>query len=112
VTYVPEAVGRTFGEDDLKSTPLLRLFEMAGVRIAGAYQRVSARAADFMVAELLKVEVGAPLLCITRVVRDHDGAAVERIRALYRPDMYEFEINLTLGKGPEGTLWRPSPGSL
>ena len=46
------------------------------------------------------------------LVRDQDNRVVERIRALYRPDQYEFEINLTLGQGPEGTLWRPIPGGL
>ena len=112
VTYVPEEIGRTFTEQDLVQTPLLRLFERAGVEVAGAYQRLSARAADSTVAPLLDVEMGVPLLCITRVVRDQNERVVERIRALYRPDQYEFEINLTLGQGPEGTLWRPTPAAL
>ncbi len=112
VTYVPEEIGRTFDAGDLMKTPLLRLFERAGVKVAGAYQRVSARAADSTVSPLLDVEIGSPLLCITRVVRDQDNRVVERIRALYRPDQYEFEINLTLGQGPEGTLWRPIPAAL
>ncbi|KMK64892.1 GntR family transcriptional regulator [Puniceibacterium sp. IMCC21224] len=108
VTYVREDIGRTFGAEDLAKTSLLRLFEMAGVKIAGAEQRVSASAADYVVAEVLGVDVGAPLLSIKRVVRDREGRAIERIRALYRPDMYEFELNLTLGDGPDGTTWRPS----
>ena len=112
VTYVPEEVGRTFTESDLVKTPLLRLFERAGVEVASAYQRVSARAADSTVAPLLEVEIGAPLLCITRIVRDQSGRVVERIRALYRPDQYEFEINLSLGQGPDGSLWRPIPAAL
>lgn len=112
VTYVRADIGRTFDADDLAETPLLRLFELAGVTIAEAAQRVSASAADYTVAELLGVDVGAPLLCIKRVVRDKDGHAIERIRALYRPDMYEFELNLTLGEGPDGTVWRPSQGIL
>ncbi len=108
VTYVREDIGRTFDAEDLTRTPLLRLFEMAGIQIAGAQQRVSASAADYVVAEVLGVDVGAPLLSIKRVVRDSDGSAIERIRALYRPDMYEFELNLSLGDGPDGTVWRPS----
>jgi GntR family transcriptional regulator len=108
VTYVREDIGRTFNADDLAKTPLLRLFEMGGIQIAGAEQRVSASAADYVVAENLAIDVGAPLLCIKRVVRDLDGSVVEYIRALYRPDMYEFKLNLTLGEGPDGSLWRPS----
>lgn len=112
VTYVREDIGRTFDAEDLAKTPLLRLFEMAGVTIAGAAQRVSASAADYAVADFLGVDVGAPLLCIKRVVRDKDDNTIERIRALYRPDMYEFELNLTLGEGPDGTVWRPTQSIL
>lgn len=104
-TYVREDIGRTFTAEEMATIPLLRLFEMAGVKIADAQQRVTARAADYHVGDLLGVEVGSPLLCIKRVVRDETGSAVERIRALYRPDVYEFELNLTLGRGPDGTLW-------
>jgi GntR family transcriptional regulator len=109
-TFVREDIGRTFTAEDMARTPLLRLFEMAGVEIAGAKQKVTARTADYMVAELLGVEVGSALLCINRVVRDKNGSAVERIRALYRPDVYEFELNLTLGEGPDGTMWQPTRG--
>jgi len=112
VTHVPEDVGRTFTAEDLERMPLLRLFERAGIVVAAAYQRVTARAADPAVAPLLGVDVGSPLLCINRVVRDQDDRVIERIRALYRPDVYEFEINLTIGAGPDGTLWRPSPAAL
>jgi len=106
-TFVPEDIGRSFTAEDLARTPLLRLFEMAGVQIAEAKQKVTARSADYMIAELLGVEVGSALLCINRVVRDKNGSAVERIRALYRPDIYEFELNLTLCEGPNGTMWQP-----
>lgn len=112
VTHVPDDIGRTYSADDLELMPLLRLFERAGIVVAAAYQRVTARAADPGVAQLLEVDVGAPLLCINRVVSDQEGRVIERIRALYRPDVYEFEIKLTIGAGPDGTLWRPSPAAL
>lgn len=109
VTYVPEDIGRTFTEKDLVATPLLRLFELAGVKVSGAYQRLTARAADSVVAPLLEVEIGAPLVCMTRVVRDQNDRVVERIRALYRPDRYSFDINLTLTDSPDGPMWMPLP---
>ncbi|WP_020039344.1 GntR family transcriptional regulator [Salipiger mucosus] len=112
ITHVPEDIGRTFEAEDLTRTPLLRLIEASGARISGAHQRVTASAADAEVAALLQIGVGAPLLCITRVVRDADGRALERIRALYRPDMYEFELDLAPDKGPEGTTWQPRTGEL
>jgi GntR family transcriptional regulator len=107
-TFVPEAVGQTFTKSELASTPLIKLFERAGIRLSSANQRVSASAADPRVAELLETSVGAPLLNITRIVRDQDGRPVEYIKALYRPDRYEFETSMTWdvdGEGGSG-LWR------
>jgi GntR family transcriptional regulator len=112
LTHVPEDVGRTYTESDLVEGPLLRLLERAGIEIAGGYQRVSARAADSVVAPLLDVEVGAPLVSVLRLVRDRSGRTVERINALYRPEHYAFEIELTLHEGPQGTLWRPAAAAI
>lgn len=112
VTHVPQDIGRTYTAEDLERMPLLRLFERAGIVVAAAHQRTTARAACPNVAPLLGVDVGAPLLCIHRLVRDQDDRVIERIRALYRPDVYEFELKLTIGAGPEGTLWRPTPSAL
>jgi GntR family transcriptional regulator len=109
VTHVPEDIGRTYDAEDLVRTSLLRLFERAGVAVASAYQRVSAKAADATTAPLLDQEIGAPLLSIARLVRDQNDRVVERIHALYPPSQYAFETNLTLGEGPHGTLWRSTP---
>ncbi len=107
-TYVREEIGRTYTAEDMVETPLLRLIERARARIAGARQSISASAADPRVGALLGVDVGAPLLSVTRVVFDETGIGIERIRALYRPDRYAFELDLTPNAGPGGTEWRPS----
>ncbi|WP_417725012.1 GntR family transcriptional regulator [Salipiger sp.] len=107
VTHVREDIGRRFTAEDIARTPLLQLITEAGGRIAGAHQRVTATAADETVSPLLGVQMGAPLLCITRVVRDEDGSALERIRALYHPERYEFELDLKPEPGADGALWRP-----
>lgn len=111
-TYVREDIGRTFTAEDMAETPLLRLFERAGVEIGGANQKIYARAADTTVADHLGVAIGSPLLCIKRIVRDESGSAVEWIKAFYHPDMYEFELNLSLRQAPNGSLWQPSQSSL
>jgi GntR family transcriptional regulator len=111
-TYVREDIGRTFVAQDMEDTPLLRLFERAGVKISGANQKMYARAANAIVADHLDVSIGSPLLCIKRIVKDESGQTVEWIKAFYRPDMYEFELNLSLRQGPSGTLWQPSQTSL
>lgn len=107
-TYVREDIGRTYTAEDMVQTPLLRLIERAGVRIAGARQSISASAADPRVGTLLGVDVGAPLLSVTRVAFDKSGTGIEHIGTLYRPDRYAFELDLAPGAGPDGTQWRPS----
>lgn len=93
-THVPEPIARTYTEADLVSTPLLALLERAGVTISRASQSITAVLAGPTVAEALDVDVGAPLLALTRSVFDATGAGIEHLHALYRPDRYAFATEL------------------
>ena len=95
ITYVPQDIGNKFDADDLANEPLLQLLERSGVIVDGAKQSISATMADADVAAHLDTEVGAPLLVIKRVVSDKDGRPVEYIRALYRPDRYQYNMILS-----------------
>lgn len=108
VTWLPESVGRTFRRGELTSTPLTRLLVRADAAPVEADQRVFARAASDVVAPLLDLEVGAPLLGIERRVRDVQGRPVEHLRALYRPDRYEFELTMRLRPNDPHALWEPA----
>jgi len=92
--HVPEPIARTYTEADLVSTPLLVLLERAGLTIARASQTITAVLAGPTVAEALAVDVGAPLLALTRSVFDATGAGIEHLHALYRPDRYTFATEL------------------
>jgi GntR family transcriptional regulator len=105
-TYVPAPIGRRFGAEDLAATPLLSLLERSGVVADRAEQTISATLAAPDAAAALGVEIGAPLLSLTRVVRDRDGQGVEYLAALYRPDRHRFHMELTrAGEGGE-LYWR------
>jgi GntR family transcriptional regulator len=106
VAYIPEAIGRNFDKDDLSLHPLLTLLERSGVKVASAYQTISARAADSDVAPLLQVPVGTPLISITRLVRDVTGQPVELIRCLYRPDRYEYGMVVERATDDGALIWR------
>ncbi len=107
VTFVPESIGATYSQDDLASTPLLSLLERSGVRAERASQTIGATLAGPEVADHLEVEVGSPLLSITRTVFDGDDRGVEHLQALYRPDRYAFQMELMrIGRGPE-RRWSP-----
>lgn len=93
-TSVPAEIGRTYGEQDLRSAPLIHLLERSGIVIARAEQAIAATLAGPDVALQLGVAVGAPLLELRRTVFDADGRGVEYLHALYRPDRYTFRMDL------------------
>nr|WP_283949781.1 GntR family transcriptional regulator [Limobrevibacterium gyesilva] len=100
---IPEDVGRGFRREDLAEKPLLALLEASGQKIARAEQTISAKLADATVAPLLAVDVGAALLWVRRQVCDPAGRVIEALEALYRPDMYAYQIGLVR----DGAMWSP-----
>ena len=106
VTYVPEDIGRSFDRDEMGHFPLLTLMERHGVKVADARQSVSATLADPEVARALGIHAGLPLIDVRRIVRDVNDRPVEFIRVLYRPDKYQFEMNLKRVRRREGMQWQ------
>ena len=109
VTYVPESVGRSFTREDLATTPLLILLERGGVEVNHAEQTLTATAADPEVANLLEVDLTTPLLRIQRIVYDQQDRPVEFITGLYRPDRYQYRMNLSrVQANPGQKAWSPT----
>jgi GntR family transcriptional regulator len=104
-TYVPEDIGRTYGRDDLASTPLLTLLERGGIEVGRADQTITATLADAEVARRLGVELGAPLLRISRIVYDQRDRPVEYITGLYRPDRYQYRMALSRVRADRAKAW-------
>jgi GntR family transcriptional regulator len=111
-THVPERIGVTYTEADLAGTPLLALLERSGVVADHAEQTISATLAGPETAEALQVEIGSPLIALTRVVRDAGGAGVEHLSALYRPDIHAFHMELVRTGDGADRHWRPTTGGL
>lgn len=107
-TYVPGDIGRKFGEKDLAQRPLLALLEKSGVHVDAAEQTITATLADTGTARRLDTTVGAPLIKVVRIVQDIDGRPVEYITALYRPDRYQYHMNLTRQAEGKAKVWSPS----
>lgn len=110
-THVPEAIARNYDEADLATQPLFRLFERSGVSVSSAYQSVTATLAAPDVADALSVSVGAPLLSLTRVVRDSEGRGIEYLSALYRPDLFRLEMTLSRVGSEDARHWEPVIGA-
>ena len=104
-TYVPAALAQGIGETELKAKPLLILLEESGVRIGRAAQSISARLADVAVARHLQVDVGSPLLAVNRLIFDEADRPVQWLNGLYRPDRYQYEMQLSRVGGIDAKVW-------
>lgn len=93
-TWVPAEIGRGFDGEALTRMPMLRLMQEAGVRICSARQVITATSAPPEVSAALGLTPGAPLLDVRRRVFDEDQRAVQYLRALHRPDLYSYEMEL------------------
>ena len=94
-TYLPEDLASRIGRTDLARKPILRLLEESGVELGRAHQTVSARQADAAVAAELDVAVGTALLAVRRLVFDIHERPVQWLHGLYRPDRYEYQMDIS-----------------
>lgn len=103
-TYVPEDLASRFGRSDLARKPILRLIEESGVELGRAHQTVSARQADAAVAAELDVAVGTALLAVRRLVFDANDRPVQWLHGLYRPDRYEYQMDISQVGSSDATI--------
>jgi GntR family transcriptional regulator len=104
-TYVPGHIARKFGRRELAKKPILMLLEEAGVTVGRAHQTISARLADVLVARHLDVAVGSALLAVRRVVFDAQERPIQWLHGLYRPDRYEYEMQLSRVGSIDAKVW-------
>lgn len=104
-TYVPADIARKFGRRELARKPILMLLEESGVKVGRAHQTISARLADVMVAQHLDVAVGSALLAVRRLVYDDQDRPIQWLHGLYRPDRYEYEMQLSRVGSIDAKVW-------
>ncbi len=93
-TFVPLDIAARVDAAEMARQPMFELLGRAGVEIGAAEQLIGATLAGVEAARALGVEVGAPLLRLTRVVFDSKSRPVERVVALYRADAYQYRMRL------------------
>ena len=93
-TFAPLDVAERVKQHDGAGQPMFELLERSGIRVGEAEQWIAATLANVEAARALGVEVGAPLLKLTRVVFDTASRPVERVVALYRADAYHYRMRL------------------
>lgn len=104
-THVPQVFAKGFGRRELGRKPMLMLLEESGVVIGRARQSISAKLADAAVAQLLDIDVGSALLAVHRLVFDVNERPVQWLQGLYRPDRYQYEMELSRVGGIDAKVW-------
>ena len=103
-TYVPAHLAAGFGRRELAKKPILRLLEESGVELGRAHQTISARQADAVAAASLEVAVGTALLSVRRLVYDSNDRPVQWLHGLYRPDRYEYQMDVSQVGSSDATV--------
>jgi len=104
-TWVPAELAKRFGKRELARAPILLLLEGSGVRIGRAAQSISACPAPAAVAAQLGVKRGSALLAVDRLVYDTDERPVQWLQGLYRPDRYQYQMQLSRVGGVAAKVW-------
>ncbi|MHC9236478.1 GntR family transcriptional regulator [Pseudooceanicola sp. 502str34] len=107
--WIPEEVAEGAALEAESPTPMLLQLERAGISVSSATQTITATLADALSAAALDVPMGAPLIDTRRVVFDAQDRAVEFIRVLYRPELYQIEVAMRRVQGDNGAAWVPRP---
>ena len=104
-TWVPQTIASGFGKRELEQKPILLLLEESGVKVGRAEQTISARLADVAMAQHLDVAVGSALLAVRRLIYDQDEHPIQWLHGLYRPDRYEYQMQLSRVGSIDAKVW-------
>ncbi len=102
--FVPERLNGIVTRAGLNRKSMIELLESHGVKIGSAEQAICSEAALPPVDRALAITLGTPVLKLSRVMRDEQGAAVQLLQAWYRSDRYEWRMHLA--RGPDSArIW-------
>lgn len=99
-SYLPASLVDLSGMNEQSS--LYALLAAAGRAVYRADETIESVAASSLEATQLEVDVGSPLLLVTRVSYCEDGEPIEVVYARYRSDVYRYSLSLRVeGPTPE-----------
>jgi len=93
--YYPAEIGLDLERRDLTSIAIYRVLEDdLGIAITGASQTMSAKLSDAEEERELYLETTSALVAMERITRGPRGTVLEYLQAVYRPDFFQFSIDL------------------
>lgn len=110
-SYLTEPVGQRLTRKSVGKRAVAVAVEDSGVRLATAEQSTSAISANVIVAELLRVPVGEPLVYVERISYSEDDSPVEFAEITYAATLYQQRIALRIDRSGNRLSWLPAgPG--
>jgi GntR family transcriptional regulator len=106
ITHLPIDVAGGFDAGALAHTPMLDLLEKSGHVAVSAEQWITACSAEPATAQALRIATGSPLLKIVRVMKNQDGAPIEAVQGFYRPERFQYHMNMTRQRRGGRDEWR------
>jgi GntR family transcriptional regulator len=101
-TFLPYALCPGLAEIDLSHRSLYATLENDfGLVLSHGRRAIEAVIANEREAQLLEIEIGAPLILLDSVSYLQDGTPIEYFHALHRGDRSRFEVNLVRVREPE-----------
>lgn len=98
---VPRSIAPAVSRPALERKAFVQLLEEHGIRFGAADQVVTCEPAGYEVASALGIPIGSPIMKLTRVLYDVDGAPVQLFTAWYRAD--RFQLRVTLSRKEDAT---------
>lgn len=93
--WVPEQYGKGLTASELKKHALYEILLAQGIKFERVVQEITAVAAAPYYAKLLQVEVGTPLLRLTRLLYDHDRRPVLHFTAHVSPERSRILMDIS-----------------
>jgi GntR family transcriptional regulator len=92
--FLPEEIGREIAQHSLRRATVLDEIARLGRSFREDFQKIDATLADPPIAAQLEIQVGAPLLVVTRVFSDERERPAVFFRSRFRADRYVYTARL------------------
>jgi|TARA_B110000914_G_scaffold218455_1_gene225797 GntR family transcriptional regulator len=93
-SYYPLSLNINITENDFETSTLLTILPDKGITLSGIEHLVGATLADARLAQLLKINVGAPLVRVKMTMLNTAHEPVQKVIAYFRADEYEHHLFL------------------
>jgi GntR family transcriptional regulator len=97
VTYMPLEISAGIDWQQLGSKAVISAVLEQGVSIDRVEQAIGATVADEETGAAMGVSIGSPLLRVSGMFVDKDGAAVMRKDGYFHPESFEYRVTLSFG---------------